>query len=104
MTQVLKYWPVVLGVVGALAWLITGSVELGEMKSEVKHQTESAAAERLALEKEDARIHKRIDSTDEKVSRIKKKADTTSETVIRIETNQTTIIRNQNRILQKLEK
>jgi len=104
MRQLLKFWPVVVGVVGALAWLITGSIELGEMKSEAKHQNASAAEQRVSLKEEDARIHKRIDSTDRKVSRLRKKVDTTSETVIRIETNQTTIIRNQDRILKKLEK
>jgi len=104
MRQLLKFWPVVVGVIGALVWLVSGSIELGEMKSEAKHQNASAAEQRVDLQEEDVRIHKRIDSTDKKVSRLRKKVGSTSETVIRIETNQTTIIRNQDRILKKLEK
>ena len=58
----------------------------------------------MDLQEEDVRIYKRIDSADKKVNRLRKKVDSTSETVIRIETNQTTIIRNQDRMLKKLEK
>ena len=104
MRQLLKFWPVVVGVIGAVVWLVTGSIELGEMKSEVKHQNASAAEQRVDLQEEDVRIYKRIDSTDKKVNRLRKKVGSTSETVIRIETNQATIIRNQTRIINKLEK
>ena len=104
MRQLLKFWPVVVGVIGALVWLVTGAIELGEMKSEVKHQNASAAEQRVDLQEEDVRIYKRIDSTDKKVNRLRKKVGSTSETVIRIETNQATIIRNQTRIINKLEK
>ena len=104
MRQLLKFWPVVVGVIGALVWLVTGSIELGEMKSEVKPQTASAAEQRVDLQEEDVRIYKRIDSTDKKVSRLRKKVGSTSESVIRIETNQNQILQNQTRILNKLEK
>lgn len=103
----MKYWPLVVGVIGALVWIVASSIELGEMKSESKHQNASAEEQRVDLQEEDVRLHKRIDSTDKKVSRLKKKVDMTSESVIRIEVNQTTILKNQERIydvLQKLER
>jgi TolA-binding protein len=107
MRHLLKYWPVVVGTVGAIAWLITGSIELGEIKSESKHQNASAEEQRVDLQEEDVRLHRRIDKTDRKINRLKGKVDMTSESVIRIETNQTTILKNQDRIydvLQKLER
>ena len=103
MRQLLKYWPVIVGVVAALVWLITGSIELGEMKSEAKHQNASAAEQRVDLQEEDVRIHKRIDLTDKKVHRLKKKVESTSDTIIRIDTQQSVIIKNQEKIIDKLE-
>ena len=103
MTWVKTWWPVVTGVVVFVGWIITGSVEIGEMKSTSKHRHESAEEQRTDLQEEDVRIYKRIDKTDKKVSRLKKKVESTSESVVRIETNQSVIIRNQERILNKME-
>ena len=107
MKQVLKYWPVIVGVLGATGWLIAGSIELGEMKSEAKYENESAEEQRVDLQEEDIRIHKRIDKTDKRVSKLKTKVEITSESVIRIEVNQAQLLKNQERIydvLQKLER
>jgi len=103
MTWVKTWWPVITGIVLFVGWLVTGSVELGMLKSDTKYKHEAAKEQRTDLQEEDVRIYKRIDKTDKKVSRLKKKVDSTSETVIRIETNQSVIIRNQDRILNKLE-
>ena len=101
--QLLKWWPVIVGICMALGWVVSSSIELGELKSDTAHQHESAKEQRTDLQEEDVRIYKRIDKTDKKVSRLKKKVESTSESVVRIETNQSVIIRNQERILNKME-
>ena len=104
MKQILKWWPVIVGVVAALVWLVTGSIELGSMKTEVKFQHDSAASERVQLQDEDVRLGQRIEATNKKISRLKSKVDKTTETVVRIETQQRQVLKNQDRILIKLEK
>jgi len=78
-------------------------MELGALKAETEHQHESAEADRVDLKEEDVRIHKKIDRTDKKLNKLKIKVEATSETVVRIETNQAVIIRNQERMLNKME-
>lgn len=104
MKQVLKWWPVIVGVVAALVWLVTGSIELGSMKTEVQFHHDSAASERDQLQNEDIRLGQRIEVTNKKIGRLKNKVDKTSETVVRIETQQRQVLKNQDRILIKLER
>tara|TARA_R110002020_G_scaffold251004_1_gene464924 strand:- start:60 stop:377 length:318 start_codon:yes stop_codon:yes gene_type:complete len=103
MTWLKTWWPVVTGVVVFVGWLVTGSMELGALRADTEHKHESAKAERVDLKEEDVRIHEKIKRTDKKLNKLKSKVDTTSETVVRIETNQSVIIRNQERIMNKLE-
>ena len=102
-TQVAKYWPVITGVAVGVGWLVTGSVQLGEIKSNNKHSHEKAAVERSQLISEDVRLNKRIDKTDNKLNRLKTKTESMNETVIKIEIGQKQVIKNQQRILNKLE-
>ena len=104
MTRILKWWPVVAALTGATVWLVSSSIEIGELKSETRFKQEAAASERVNLVDEDVRIHKRIDKTDRRVSKLQNKTQKMQEGIVRMETNQTVIIRNQSRILQKLEK
>jgi TolA-binding protein len=101
--QLLKWWPVIVGICMALGWVVSSSIELGELKSDTAHQHESAKEQRTDLQEEDVRIYKRIDKTDKKVNRLKKKVESTSDTLIRIDTQQSVIIKNQEKILTKLE-
>ena len=103
MTWLKTWWPVLTGVVVFVGWLVTGSMELGALKADTEHKYASAEAEREDLMEEDLRIHEKIERTDKKLSKLKSKVDTTSETVVRIETNQSVIIKNQERIMNKLE-
>lgn len=103
MTWLKTWWPVLTGVVVFVGWLVTGSMELGALKADTEHKHASAEAEREDLMEEDLRIHEKIERTDKKLSKLKSKVDTTSETVVRIETNQSVIIKNQERIMNKLE-
>tara|TARA_R100001594_G_scaffold76483_1_gene111084 strand:- start:1866 stop:2105 length:240 start_codon:yes stop_codon:yes gene_type:complete len=79
-------------------------MDLGALRAETEHQVESSKSARADLKEEDERIHKRIDSTDKKVNRLKKQVDSTSKTIIKIDTQQAVIIKNQERILNKLER
>jgi hypothetical protein len=99
-----SWWPIIAGCAAVLVYLITGSIQIGEMKNESKHKHESAATERRGLEAEDKRIHKRIDKTDKRLTKVKSKSQAMGDTVLRIEVNQATIIKNQERLLQKLER
>tara|TARA_R100001086_G_scaffold214733_1_gene130825 strand:- start:482 stop:799 length:318 start_codon:yes stop_codon:yes gene_type:complete len=103
MTRILKWWPVVVGVIGAVVWLVSSSIEISEIKSETKFKQEAAASERSDLGEEDIRIYKRIDKTDKRVSKLRNKTQKMQEGIVRMETNQTVIIRNQSRMLEKLE-
>tara|TARA_Y100000310_G_scaffold336266_1_gene420336 strand:- start:72 stop:389 length:318 start_codon:yes stop_codon:yes gene_type:complete len=98
------WWPVIAGCAALLGYLITGSVQLGEMKNDSKHKHESAATERKVLVDEDKRIHKRIDKTDKRLSKVKTKTETMSEMIVQIKTTQSVMVRNQERILQKMER
>jgi len=100
--ELVKLWPVIVGVVSALVYLVVVSVNVGRIQSDHEHVEETATNERTVLKEEDKRLHKRIDKTDKRASRLKKKVESTSETVVRIETNQSTIIRNQEKILDKI--
>jgi len=104
MTRILKFWPVIVGCVGALIWLVSSSIQIGELKSETKFKQEAAASERGDLAEEDIRIYKRIDKTDRQVSKLRSKTQKLQEGMVRMETNQSVIIRNQTRILEKLER
>ena len=103
MTRILSWWPVIVGVIGAVVWLISSSIEIGELKSETKFKQEAATSERSDLAKEDIRIYKRIDKTDKRVNKLRNKTQKMQEGIVRMETNQTVIIRNQSRMLEKLE-
>ena len=102
--QLLKWWPVIVGVCAAIIWIVTSSMKVGALKAETEYQAEAAKSEREDLKEEDVRIYLKIDRTDKKLNKLKKKVDSTSDTVIKIETNQSIIIKNQERILNKLER
>ena len=93
--QLLKWWPVLVGVCAALAWVISSSMEVGALRADTEHHQAN-------FKSEDARIHQRINLTNKKVTRLEKKVETTAETAIRLETNQSVIIKNQERILNRL--
>ena len=94
--QLLKWWPVIVTLVGALAWLVSTSIDLGRMQ----HQSEIS---HTMSQKEDIKIHERIDHTDKKVGRLQQKVNKMQRSQARVEASQQAILKNQDRILLKLD-
>jgi len=96
MKQFLKWWPVIVGCVVAVVWLITASLNIGRMQWEA----EDSHAESVS---EDTKLHKRIDHTDREVGKLGARVNKMHRSQVRLETNQATILRNQDRMLERME-
>ena len=94
--QLLKYWPIIVGIIGGLTWLVSTSVDLGRMQQDSENShTESTT--------EDIKLHKRIDHTDKKVGKLQQRVNKMQQSQARVEASQTAILKNQDRIILKID-
>lgn len=94
---VTKYWPVITGVVLASVFVGQSLWTMGAMRAQLVHSVDDATEDRLRLHAEDAKIHRRVDSVEDKVTPLK-------ETMIKIETQQTAIQNGVNKLDKKLDR
>jgi len=85
-----------MAVLAGLAWLISTSIDLGRMQSEAETSHAVSASE-------DTKLHKRIDHTDKKVVKLQQRVNKMQQSQARVEASQRAILKNQDRIIIKLD-
>lgn len=94
--QLLRWWPVIVAVLGGLVWLVSTSIDLGKMQQD-------AETSHTVSVTEDNKLHKRIDHTDKKVVKLQQRVNKMQQSQARVEASQTAILKNQDRIIIKID-
>jgi len=95
MKWIAKYWPIITGTILAAVFVGQSLWTMGAMRAEMVHQSNDATEDRTRLHQEDEKIHRRVDSVEDKVTPLK-------ETMIKIETQQTAIQNGVNKLDKKM--
>ena len=97
MKWIAKYWPVITGTILAAVFVGQSLWTMGAMRAQLVHSVDDATEDRTRLHQEDEKIHRRVDSVEDKVTPLK-------ETMIKIETQQTAIQNGVNKLDKKMSR